>query len=160
MKKLYLLCLPIAVALWQAAPNDDRPAPERAAAIERDVRDFLGSYIETMEAGDPEAIQALFVADGRFAWDTDGKRVYASGDDVLAALRALGPMQFQTTNHDVDVLPLSPRTAHARSSFTTRASNGNVEAFRFSGVTTWLLEADDDGRWQVLKGHTSTARER
>lgn len=132
------------------------PDPEHAG-VETQARAFLDHYILTLEAGDEDAIRALFVADDRFAWFTDGARSYASPEDVLAGMKRFNALRFETTLSDVRIVPLGAALASARSSFRTHIEIPGSEDQAFGGCITWLLEKDSvSGQWRVLLGHTST----
>ena len=132
----------------------------RRAEIESEVSDFLASYTTVIESKDTEAIHGLYVEDERFAWFTDGEKRYTSADDILEGLASMGEMTFSTQGSDVEVLPLTPGLAHARSAFETKILQGDAVVYEFSGVITWLIEEVEDGEWRVLTGHTSTPKER
>ena len=129
------------------------------ARVESEVREFMASYGEAIEGDDTEAIRGLYVDDERFAWFTDGEKRYTSADDVLASLAEMEEMTFSTETSKIEVVPLTPDLAHARSAFHTKISQGGAVVFEFSGVITWLLEEVKDGEWRVLTGHTSTPKE-
>ena len=116
--------------------------------------------LEVIESNDTEAIRGLYVADERFAWFTDGVKKYTSADDVIAGLASMQGMKFSTEVSDVEVVPLTPDLAHARTVFRTKILQGETVVYEFSGVITWLLEEVQAGEWRVLTGHTSTPKER
>ena len=153
-----LLALVAGALRFQPASHDLTDA-ERAR-VEHDASEFLSSYLTIIEGEDDDAIRALYVDDGRFAWYSDGEKKYSSGDEVLAGLHAMEGMTFSTEASDVEVMALTPDLAHARSHFETKILQGGAVVFEFSGVITWLLEADGDGAWRVLVGHTSTPKDR
>ena len=130
------------------------------ARVESGAADFLASYREVIEGDDTEAIRGLYVADERFAWFTDGVKKYTSADDVIAGLASMQGMKFSTEASDVEVVPLAPDLAHARTAFRTKILQGETVVYEFSGVITWLLEEVQAGEWRVLTGHTSTPKER
>ncbi len=66
---------------------------------------------------------------------------------------------FSTDTSEVEIVPLTPDLAHARTAFRTKISQGGAVVFEFGGVITWLLEEVKDGEWRVLTGHTSTPKE-
>ena len=157
--------LPLALAMWIAIPSSSVPAPHDLTDAERarvtsEATDFLASYLEVIEGGDTDAIRALFVEDERFAWFTDGEKRYASVDDLLAGLASMKGMTFSTEVSEVEVVPLAPDLAHARTAFQTKLSQGGAVVFEYGGVITWVLEDVKDSGWRVLTGHTSTPKER
>ena len=133
---------------------------ELRAQVKREATAFLGSYIEVLEGDDADAIRALFVADDRFVWYSDGARKYTSADEVLEGLAAMGEMQFQTESTGAEVVPLTPDLAHARTTFTSKILQGGAVVYEFSGAITWVLEQGSDEEWRVLSGHTSTPKPR
>ncbi|MEZ6194547.1 MAG: nuclear transport factor 2 family protein [Planctomycetota bacterium] len=130
------------------AANEDR-------LVDEEVKEFLRHYIRTLEGRDEPAVRALFVDDGRFAWFTDGVEAYGSPDDVLVGMRRYAAMTFHTELADEKVLPLRDGLAAASSRFRTRLEIPGSPDFEYGGVISWLLE-NEDGRWRVLRGHTST----
>jgi ketosteroid isomerase-like protein len=159
-----LALLPLALIVVVASPRS-HPTPHELTDVEQtrvqtEVSDFLRSYLAIIEGDDTEAIRGLFVDDGRFAWFTDGEKRYTSGDEILAGLASMGGMTFSTEGADVEVLPLTPDLAHARSAFRTKILQDGEVVFEYSGVITWLLEEVESGEWRVLTGHTSTPKER
>jgi ketosteroid isomerase-like protein len=156
--------LSFALVALVASHARPRPTPHELtdaarADVESAVSDFLTNYLAVIEGGDTEAIRGLYVEDDRFAWFTDGEKRYASGDEVLAGLASMEGMTFSTEASDVEVIPLTPDLAHARSAFQTKILQEGAVVFEFAGVTTWLIEAGKDGEWRVLSGHTSTPKE-
>ena len=156
--------LPIALFALVASKPRPHPAPHdltdaERARVESEVSDFLVSYLEVIEGDDTEAIRRLFVDDGRFAWFTDGEKRYTSADEVLASLASMEGTAFSTDTSEVEIVPLTPDLAHARTAFHTTLSQGGAVVFEFGGVITWLLEEVKDGEWRVLTGHTSTPKE-
>lgn len=148
---------PSAAALQEASTQDRGLTPSMKERITAEVRAFTGQYIRALEAGEEEEILALFVADGRFAWFTDGVKSYASPADVLAGLKMYAGTTFRTTLSEVEVVPLRADLASVRSPFRTQLTIPNSEPQAFSGVITWLVEKDGASKaWKVLLGHTST----
>ncbi len=157
--------LPIAILALVASHPRPHPAPHELsdaerARVETQASEFLASYLEVIEGDDTEAIRGLFVDDERFAWFTDGEKRYTSADEVLVSLASMEGMTFSTDASEVEVVPLTPDLAHARTAFHTKISQEEAVVFEFSGVITWLLEEVKDGEWRVLTGHTSTPNER
>ncbi len=157
--------LPIALFALVASKPRPHPAPHELtdaerARVESEVSSFLVSYLEVIEGKDTDAIRGLFVADERFAWFSDGETQYTSADAVLASLASMEGMTFSTEVSLVEVLPLTPDLAHARTDFQTKLSQGGAVVFEYGGVITWLVEEGKDGEWRVLRGHTSTPKER
>ena len=139
------------------ASAQDEPGSERLRAVAVEVTAFVAHYNKTLEGGDEEAIRALFVADDRFAWFTDGAKSYSSSDDVLMAMRRYAGIRFETSVSNVDVVPLSASMASVRSNFRTELTIPDADNYEYGGVITWLLEkSSTSGAWQVLLGHTST----
>ena len=147
------------VAGWLPSSPHDLTEDQRER-IETQVSEFLASYVEALEGGETEAIRALYVTDERFAWFADGERRYTSADDVIAALTAMEGMSFSTESTELEVVPLTPDLAQARTAFHTKISQGGAVVYEFDGVTTWLLEGSKGDGWRVLSGHTSTPKGR
>lgn len=145
-------------ALVVAAPAAGGSAQdEPGSVVEVEVKAFLAHYIKTLEGGDEEAIRALFVADDRFAWFTDGVKSYASPDDVLAGMRRYADIHFETWVSNVHVVPLSASMASVRTNFRTELTIPDADDYEYGGVISWLLEKRSaNGAWKVLLGHTST----
>lgn len=160
MKTLALL--PIAfLALFTSNPLH-RPMPHELtdsgrARIEKQVSEFLGSYLEAIESHDAETIRKLFVDDGRLAWFTDGEKRYTSADQVIARLASMNGVTLSTEGTDIEIVPLTPDLCHARTAFHTKVNQAGAVVYEFDGVTTWLLEMRND-EWRVLTGHTSTPK--
>ena len=157
--------LPIAfLALVANRPRFHAPPHEltdaERARVESEASDFLASYLEVIGGDDPEAIRGLYVDDERFAWFTDGEKRYTSADDVLAGLAGMEGKTLSTDVSEVEVVPLTPELAHARTVFHTEINQGGALVFEYEGVITWLLEEAEGGEWRVLTGHTSTPKER
>lgn len=162
MKTLSLVALPL-LALLAVRTADSHAADlteSDRARIGTEVEAFLASYLDVLEARDPDAVRELYVDDERFAWFTDGELRYDSVDSLLAGLAAMEGMVFSTESSEVRVTPLTHSLAHAGSSFQTSIRQGDRVVFEYGGVITWLLESGDDGTWRVLKGHTSTPKSR
>ena len=135
----------------------DEPGSERLRAVEVEAKAFIAYYIKTLEGGEEEAIRALFVADDRFAWFTDGAKSYASPDDVLAGIRRYSGIRFETSVSNIHVVPLSASLASVRLDFRTELTIPDADDYEYGGVITWLLEKSSaSGAWKVLLGHTST----
>ena len=133
---------------------------EERAAVEQQVRDFLGKYRAAIESRQIEALRALYVNDDRFAWFEDGSERYSTPNDVVQALSALPQnMSLHTEYSGTRVLVLSRDLAMVRSSFQTRLGEAGQEGFSFGGAMTMLVERDPEG-WKIVSGHTSTARPR
>jgi hypothetical protein len=130
---------------------------EEAERVKREVGVFLEHYIRTLESRDERAIRVLFVDDGRFAWFTDGVRMYSTPDQVIAGMRLYEGVRFQTSLSEVRVLRLAAGLASAQSLFATKLTIPGSSDAAFGGVITWLVEQDPtSGDWKVLQGHTST----
>lgn len=67
---------------------------------------------------------------------------------------------FSTESTAVEVLPLSPDQAHARTAFQTTLSQDGAVVYEFGGVITWLLTEVEAGEWRVPSEHTSTPKVR
>lgn len=124
----------------------------------REVSEFLANYEKTLESTDDAEIRRLYVDDGRFAWFTDGRKLYRSPQDIvdaLASLRSNG-LTLDTVYREVEPMALSENLASLRAEFATQAHTKAGPAFRFAGVITMLLERSPTGQWRVLTGHSST----
>lgn len=152
---LWLFCAPLVSAC--AAPGvteRDATSPRNLGA---EVETFLAHYVRTLETGNENAVRALFVDDGRFAWFTDGALSYRSPDDVVAGLRQLNGAWTTTELTAIRVLPLSSPFVTASAQFRTQLSLPGNQQHEFGGVITWLLERGQDATaWRVVTGHTST----
>ena len=124
-------------------------------AVADEARAFAAHYIATLESRDEEALRALFVADDRFAWYTDGALSYASADDVLTGMGAYAGISFKTALADVTPVVLSAQHVSLRTRFETTLMIPNTDNFIYSGVITMLLEKRNEA-WRVVLGHTST----
>lgn len=128
------------------------------SSVEKEVAAFFASYGKTLQRGDAREVRALFVADGRFAWFTDGALRYRTRKDVVKALQGLAAAhtRLETTYSAVSIVPLKRDLATLSAAFRTRALVANGPGFRFSGVVTMLVERSPQGRWRVVRGHSST----
>lgn len=126
--------------------------------VRAELEGFLPRYIETLEGDDDRAITALYVADDRFTWFTDGKALYGSSQDVVESLDSLksSAVEMRTELANTEVIPLSRELATISSEFNTRATTEGQEAFAFAGVITMVVERQTDGAWKVVQGHSST----
>ncbi|MEO1008353.1 MAG: nuclear transport factor 2 family protein [Planctomycetota bacterium] len=128
-----------------------------ADALDQELRAFAQRYVETLAGGDDGAIATLYADEARFAWFTDGVRLYDSAADVtnsLGEIRGMGAA-LETTLRDVEVVPLAEGLAEIRALFRTRATIGDREAFAYAGAMTMVVERAGDG-WVVVGGHSST----
>ena len=81
----------------------------------------------------------------------------SSPDDVIESLRGYADVRFETTNSDLEIVPLSRSLASASMSFRTTLTIPASEDYTFAGVITWLVEkSPETGAWRVVQGHTST----
>ena len=155
-----LVLAPATVLLVHAgqAAMPIEPDDGTRSTVIREVKTFLGVYLDTLEGDDETAVARLYVQDTRFSWFTAGKRAYKTPADVLAGrakIRASG-VRFKTDVSGVEVVPLSDELATVRTEFSTKAIRGERTVFGFAGVITMLVERSDAGVWQVIEGHTST----
>jgi uncharacterized protein (TIGR02246 family) len=134
-----------------------RTADAEAAAIDAEVRAFVGAYGATLADADPDGVRALYAEDARFAWFTDGVRLYESAQDVLDGLTGFGEVRFETAMTGVEVTALGDSHAAVRADFRTAAMADGAERFAFAGVLTMVVERAGDGAWRVVQGHSSTA---
>jgi hypothetical protein len=129
------------------------------ADIAAEALAFGQHYSDVLQTRDPDAIRALYVDDGRFAWFSDGQRRYTSADEVLAGLEAMGEMEIDTTLSEGKALALGDERAWVSTSFQTEISMHGESVYAYGGVITMLLETSPEHGWQVLSGHTSTLKE-
>lgn len=136
------------------------PAPKLDdARVAGELHAFAKHYLTTMSGGEETNIRALFVPDERFRWDTDGRTVYRSAEDVLTALGQLKGMKLVTRcREDLEILVFSEQHGYVRCAFETEAQTADGDnSFRFEGILSMAMEKGPGG-WQVLSGHTSTRR--
>ena len=141
-----------------AAAEEGGGSAEDHDEVTKEVLAFAESYLETLESGDPEKVRELFVADGRFAWHTDGKKRYSTPGEVVEGLEELAAsgMKLTTEFFNSEAIPLTPSLATFRTSFRTEGTVAGRPTFEYAGVVTMILERSPSGSWRVLSGHTST----
>ncbi|MEQ8328878.1 MAG: nuclear transport factor 2 family protein [Longimicrobiales bacterium] len=136
------------------------PTAADTAAVVADVRTALEAYQVAVDARDEEAIRAAYLPDGRFVWMEDGSVRYRSADAVLEALAAFpADVRLRTVYSGLEVVLLAPGAAHAWAGFTTTVGEG-PGGYSFGGILSWVLVTDEDGRWRIAGGHTSSTRSR
>jgi len=152
--KLALLTALLSTALLTSLMQPNPGADERAT-LEREVNEFLREYLATLEAKDSDRIPALYAADDRFAWYTDGKLAYQSADEVLRGMAYYGDIKFKTSLSATRIVPLTETLVSVRTAFETQLTLPDAQPSGYSGAITMLLEKTD-ARWRIVLGHTST----
>lgn len=124
--------------------------------LEQEVRGFLSDLREALADPDPTHVRTFYVSDDRFRWLEDGETRYSSVDDILAALAALpGGGGIETEYGEPRITILSSTLASVEGGFASAFGDPDAGGFSFSGMTSMILEREDDS-WRVLSGHTST----
>lgn len=144
-----LLCGGLAAAARGASAAEPM-AGSRAAAVEREVREFYGAYAADLQHHRREAIA------GRY--DPRGVFFLGDGRKELVAFEALkkqylteweGPKSFGWRDLSVDVL--SPDAAVVVGRFEWQAEAGESLAFSYTGVLVrhpggWRIRVEDESR--------------
>lgn len=163
--KLGVVCVSVvgAAALAVVASGSQPDATDATQqsdlnSVRTELEGFLLRYVETLAGDDDHAIRALYVADDRFTWFTDGRAIYRSSQDVVDGLDSLraSAVELHTDLANTAVLQLSRKHATINSDFSTSAKTEGQEAFAFTGVITMVVERQPDGTWKVVQGHSST----
>ena len=146
-----------AVVLALLVPPQGKATTRKDEEIRKEVQAFLRHYVRVVDGTDEKAMAALFVADSRFAWFTDGAKSYASPKEAVAGRKRYAGVTFKTTFTATEIVPLQPGLASVRTKFRTQLKIPNAPEQVFGGVITMLLQKHKtSGVWQVVLGHTST----
>ena len=155
---LSLPSLVAVAALLAVLMPAETSSDDARAAVVREATELLERYQRAIESGDGDAVIACLDPSDRFAWFTDGRKSYASGDDILRGLAGLkaARMRLTTEYSETGVLAMSDDVAYVRTRFATTGEVTGGEGFEYAGVITLLVERSEDGSWRIVSGHTST----
>ncbi len=152
----------VGIALGTVACGDGEetvPPPSESVTdvVGAEVETFLDSYRLAMETRDTTRLRAFYVDDGRFEWIEDGEVRYRSPEEIFDALAALPANGMIRTEYlDTQISTFGDAGARVSGGFHTVFGEGD-SAFEFGGMMSLVLEEGPTG-WQIVGGHTSTAR--
>ncbi|MEQ9617035.1 MAG: nuclear transport factor 2 family protein [Phycisphaerales bacterium] len=156
-RKLFIGIVLAALCLSILPYTAAQPSP--AATDKHEIERHIDAYLRVLERGDLDEVRGQYVDDERFAWFTDGEKVYSSRDEVVRGLEQVrqSGIRLTTSTNNIDIIELCDHVLSVRTDFRTEGHTADVDAasFAFSGVITMIIEWDG-GTWKIVQGHTST----
>jgi len=158
--------IPLLFAVLCAAGSGQQPpstsqslTPERAAAIDKDVRAFLATVAHDVTAEGPAAWRKHFADDPAFFMAAEGQLVFPNSASATAGIeqlkRAIKHIELQWGD-DLRVDPLTPELAAVATSYheirVSSAGNKVDETGFFTAITECR-----NGSWQFRNAHWSLA---
>lgn len=155
-----------ALAIAVLAAGCDAPATttlseSRSAAIEDSVAAFLATWSHEPERDGWDRMAERYADDPSFIWVEDGHVRYTSREEIRAGFDALASSfsGARTEFTEPSITALAPGLAHVTTRFATTLTREGGSDVRFGGAMTMTTIHTEEG-WKVLRGHTSSERER
>jgi len=139
-------------------PTAPQPlTPERAAAIQQEVRAYAGTIAHDVTTEGPSAWSKHFANSPAFFMASEGKLAFADSASANAAIQQLAQSikQIQLTwGDDLRVDPLTPQFAVIGASYHETRVETSGKRIDESGFFTATAE-NTNGRWQLRDAHWS-----
>ena len=141
----------LATSTLQAAEPAKPPKPPAGdAAARRDVEAAMQQYTTLLRTGPPEAVAALFTADGALL---EPGMAPLKGPEAIRAFLApiFTAFEVQTASTETETIEVFGRTAYQWGTYSQKVASKGKPASDYHGryVASWHREAD--GRWRLAR---------